>query len=104
LSFNFKQAQYKRENIPIYSVKEDKDTDDGEKVLFSVTDELDMISNFNDIQRVHRLRTKKDKKIHAQSLQALRHTRKETSFLLTNRISKTSKADNVSLFVRISHL
>jgi len=44
------------------------------------------------------------KKIHAQSLQDLCHTKKETSFLPTNGNSKTSKEESMSSFVKISHL
>jgi len=43
-------------------------------------------------------------RIHAQSLQDLCHTKKETSFLLTNGNSKISKEDSMSSFVKISHL
>jgi len=41
------------------------------------------------------------RRIHAQSLQDLCHTNKETSFLLTNGISKISKEDSTSSFVKI---
>ena len=43
-------------------------------------------------------------RIHAQSLQDLCHTKKETRFLLTNGNSKISKEDSMSSFVKISHL
>ena len=43
-------------------------------------------------------------RIHAQSLQDLCHTKKETSLLLTNRNSKISKEDSTSSFLKISHL
>ena len=46
------------------------------------------------MQRVHRLGQKR--RNHAQTLQGLRHTRKETTFLLTKGISKTSKADSTA--------
>jgi len=45
-----------RENILIYGAEEDKqDIDDGENVVFSVADELEIDLLPNDIQRVHRL-------------------------------------------------
>jgi len=42
-------------------------------------------------------------RIHAQSLQDLCHTKKETSFLLTSGNSKLSKEDSTYSFVKISH-
>jgi len=93
----------RRKNIPIYGVKENKeDNDDGEKVLFKIADELEIDLKDNEIQRVHRLGQKEETmKIHAQSLQDLCHTKKETSFLLTH--GKISKENNTSSFVKISH-
>ena len=89
-----RQEQYiRRENILIYGVEENKeDNDDGKKVLFKIADELEIDLQGNEIQRVHRLGQKKETmRIHAQSLQDLCHTKKETSFLLTNGNSKISK-------------
>jgi len=59
-----KHEQYiRRENIFIYGVEEDNgDNDDGEKVLFSVADDLEIDLQPNDIQSVHRLGQKKRNK------------------------------------------
>jgi len=56
-----RQEQYiRRENILIYGVEENKkDNDDGEKVLFKITDELQIDLEDNEIQRVHRLGQKR---------------------------------------------
>jgi len=52
-----RQEQYmRRENILIYGVEENKeDNDDGQTVLFKITDELEIDLKDNEIQRVHRL-------------------------------------------------
>jgi len=66
-----RQEQYiRRENILIYGVEEDKeDNDDGEKVLFSVADELEIYLQPNDTQRAHRLaRTKRRNKENLQPI------------------------------------
>jgi len=99
-----RQEQYtRRENILIYGVEDKEDNDDGEKILFKIADELEIDLQVNDIQRVHRLGQKEETmRIHAQSLQDLCYTKKETSFLLTNGISKISKEDSMSSFVKIS--
>ena len=103
LSTSQTKEQYIRENILIYGVEEDKeDINDGKKVLFSVADERDIDLQPNDMQRVHQLG--QIRRIHAQSLQGLCHARKEASVLLTYGISKLSKADSISFFVRISRL
>jgi len=102
-----RQERYtRRENILIYGVEEDKeDNDDGVKVLFKIADELEIDLEDNEIQRVHRLGQKKETmRIHPQSLQDLCHSKKETSFLLTNGNSKISMEDSMSSFVKISHL
>ena len=56
-----RQDQYiRRENILIYGVKENKeDSDDGEKVLFKIADELEIDLEDNEIQSVHRLGQKR---------------------------------------------
>ena len=60
LVFHFeRQEQYIRENILIYGVKENKDNDDGDKVLFKIADELEIDIEDNEIQRVHRLGQKR---------------------------------------------
>jgi len=91
-----RQEQYIRtENILIYGVEVDKeDNDDGEKVLFKIADELEIALQDNDMQRVHRLGQKRRRRIHAQSLQDLCHSKNETSFLLKKGISKISKEDS----------
>ena len=99
-----RQEQYIRENFLIYGVEENKDNNDGEKVLFKIADELEIDLEDNEIQRVHRLGQKRTMRIHAQSLQDLCHTKKGTSFLLTNGNSKITKEDSMSSFVKVSHL
>jgi len=55
-----RQEQHTRENILIYGI-EDKDNDDGEKVLFKIAVELEIDLQGNEIRRVHWLRQKKEK-------------------------------------------
>ena len=75
------------------------------RVGYIEADEFEIDLQPNDIQRVHQLTKKGEtRKIHDQSLQGLCHTYRETSFLLTSGISKISKADSTSLFVRILYL
>jgi len=59
-----RQEQFiKRENILIYGVEEDKENiDNGENVLFSVADKLDIDLQPSDIQRVHQLGQKRKNK------------------------------------------
>jgi len=81
-----RQEQYIRENILIYGVEENKeDNDDGEKVLFKISDELEIDLKDNKIQRVHRLGQKEETmRFCAQSLQDLCHT-KRNEFLANKR-------------------
>ena len=57
--FQLERQQPIRENILIHGVEENKDNDDGEKVLFKIADELEFDLEDNEIQRVHRLGQKR---------------------------------------------
>ena len=73
--------------------------------MFTIADELKIDVQVNDIQRVHRLGQKRRNWENPRPIIArFVSYKKETSFLLTKRISQISKADCTSLFVRISHL
>jgi len=102
-----RQEQYiRRENILVYGVEDNEDNDDGEKVLFKIADELEIDLQDNDIQRVHRLgqNCKKQGESPSNHCKICVIQKKETSFILTKGISKITKEDSTSLFVRISHL
>ena len=58
----------------------------GKRSFFKIADELKIDLQDNEIQRVHRLGQKEEtKKIHAQSLQDLCHTKKRNEFLINKR-------------------
>ena len=102
-----RQEQYIwRENILIYGVEENKeDSDDGEKVLFKIADELEIDLEDNEVQSVHRLGQKRINNENPRPIIArFVSYKKQTSFLLTNGNSKISKEDSTSSFVKISHL
>jgi len=102
-----RQEQYiRRENILIHEGEENKeDNDDGEKVLFKITDELEIDLKDNEIQRVHRLGQKRRNNENPRPTIAIFVSyKKETNFLPTNVNSKISKEDSMSSFVKISHL
>ena len=91
-----RQKQYiRKENILIYGVEEgQEDDDDGEKILFTVADELEIDLQPNDIQRLGQKKRETGRSTH-NHCKGLCHTKKETSFLLTNRISVVFKADSM---------
>jgi len=91
-----RQKQYiRKENILIYGVEEgQEDDDDGEKILFTVADELEIYLQPNDIQRLGQKKRETGRSTH-NHCKGLCHTKKETSFLLTNRISVVFKADSM---------
>jgi len=102
-----RQEQYIwTEKILIYGVEENKeDNDDGEKVLFKLADELRIDLEDNEIQRVHRIGQKRSSNENPRPIIArFVSYKKETSFLLTNGITKISMEGSTSLFVNISHL
>jgi len=74
-------------------------------VLFKIADELQIDLEGNELQRVHGLGQKRRNNENPRPIIArLCHTIKETCFILTNGISKISKEDSTSSFVKISHL
>jgi len=101
-----RQEQYiRRENILIYGVEENKDNNDGEKVLFKIADELKIDLQDNVIQRVHRLGQKRRNKENPRPIIArFVSYKKRNEFLTNKRKSKISKEDSTSSFVKISHL
>jgi len=73
--------------------------------LFKIANELEIDLKDNEIQRVHRLGQKRSNSENPRPIIArFVSYKKETSFLLTNGNSETSKEDSKSSFVKISHL
>ena len=83
--FQLERQQPIRENILIHGVEENKDNDDGEKVLFKIADELEFDLEDNEIQRVHRLGQKRRNNENPRPIIARFVSYKKRNEFLTNK-------------------
>jgi len=103
-----RQEQYiniKRENILIYGIEENKDNDDGEKILFKIAYELQIDLENNEIQRIHQLGQKRRNNEKPRLIIARFVSYKRRNEFLTNIRSQKYRTKRARLpIVKISHL